>query len=201
MARGRHSNLRDCAATKTKLNISVSPSTFRNLEQIAKQLKLSKSDLIEKIAKGEIDIASVDNRENLSLKNNFPVAITEREPPTIEQTELGDRSISNNVISQEAYEQQQRQLTFYQTQIERLNREIHQQQAKLLLQDNQSQSFQQELSTKEQQIDELEEQLKQIKQAETNQNNWLGNLLLIFLLIVLAVLLIRFYYFGTIILN
>jgi chromosome segregation ATPase len=200
MARRRHSNLRDSAVTKTKLNISVSPSTFRNLEQIAKQLKLSQSNLIEKIAKGEIAIAAVGAKENINLE------IKSRE---IEQTERTSSSSSQssqikskNLVDREVYSQLQRQLLSYQTKIEQLNQQLAQQEAKLKKQHNQFQSLQQELSTKNQQISQLEEQLKQIDRERNSQsNNLISNVLLLLVLMALVALLVKSYYLSTIVLN
>ncbi|GAB4232542.1 MAG: hypothetical protein Kow0049_15460 [Stanieria sp.] len=200
MARGRHSNSRDSAVTKTKLNIPVSPGTFRNLGQIAKQLKLSQSNLIEKIAKGELTIAAVEAKEKINL---------ETESRTIDQAESlsssssqSSQTKSENLVDREAYFQLQRQFSVYQTQVEQLNQQLAQQEAKLEKQQNQSQSLQQELSAKNQQISQLEEQLKQIDRERNSQsNNLISNVLLLLVLMALVALLVKSYYLSTIILN
>ncbi|AFZ37348.1 hypothetical protein Sta7437_3864 [Stanieria cyanosphaera PCC 7437] len=189
MARGRRRNSRDSAVTKTKLNIPVSPSTFRNLEQIAKQLKLSQSNLIEKIAKGEITIAAVEAKENINFDTESK-ASNQAENLSFSSCQSSQIQ-SENVVDQEAYSQLQRQLLSYQTQIEQLKQ-----------QNNQFQSLQQELSAKNQQISQLEEQLKQIILERNNQsNNLISNVLLSLALIALVALLIKSYYFSTIVLN
>lgn len=200
MARRRHSNLRDSAVTKTKLNIPVSPSTFHNLKQVAKQLKLSQSNLIEKIAKGEFTIAAVEAQEKINLETESK-AINRAESLSSSSSQSSQIE-SENLVDQETYSQLQRQLTSYQTQVEQLNQQLAQQKAKLEKQHNQSQSLQQELSAKNQQISQLEEQLKQIEPERNSQsNNLISNLLLLLILIALVVLLVKSYYLSTIILN
>ncbi|BAU66752.1 hypothetical protein STA3757_41570 [Stanieria sp. NIES-3757] len=200
MARGRRSNSRNSAVTKTKLNIPVSPSTFRNLEQIAKQLNLSQSNLIEKIAKGEFTIAAVEAKEKINLETESR-AIERAESLSFSSSQSSQIE-SENLVERETYSQLQRQLTSYQTQVEQLKQQLAQQEAKLEKQHNQSQSLQQELSAKNQQISQLEEQLKQIEPEKNSQsNNLISNVLLLLILIALVDLLIKSYYLSTIILN
>lgn len=216
MAEKRLRNSSKYSANKSRFGISLTPSAFHCLSEIAKDKKLSKSQLVEGIVKGTIAIAS-SSTEQVSESNKDSVS----------------REVYESLKKE--YEQQERAIADLREQLSQQLRAKEGEIAKLLSQQERSaeqlqgnnQSLQQQISTKEAQIEELRKNYKSLEQKfeeqtrivsnlekqlseqkasvaeraeKSKSSNW-GIILFLILLIFFAALLLGYYYTHTTALN
>jgi DNA repair ATPase RecN len=178
MVRKRHSKLHESVTSKSKLSITVTPTTWQNLTQIARKVKLSKSALVEGVAKGKIAVASTKANLQIDIDpgsgvfnqiNGFSITPQETELPSTEQ--------AIETISAEADRAWQNQLAEKNNLIEELHQQLQEQTFQLEQQNQNSQSWQQQFKAKDEQIQEqsslihqLRQQLQE-KQSQLEQQN------------------------------
>jgi chromosome segregation ATPase len=189
MLRKRRSRLHESVTSKSKPTITVTPTTWQNLTQIANKVKLSKSALVEGVAKGKIAIAS--NQANIKIDldrvsgtfnqiNGFAFVPNNN---TSQKSKSFSINQATETISLEAYQALQTQLTEKNNLIEELRQKLQGYTIQLEQQNQTFQSWQQELKVKDEQIQEqsslinrlkqqLEEQASQLKQQNQNFQSW-----------------------------
>jgi chromosome segregation ATPase len=184
MVRKRHSKLHESVTSKSKPNITVTPTTWQNLTQIARKVKLSKSALVEGVAKGKIAIASTQANLQIDIDrvsgvfnqiNGFSI--------TPQDTELHSTEQATETISLQAYRALQNQLAEKNNLIDDLRRQLQEQTSQLQRENQNSQSWQQQLKAKDEQIQEqnslinqlrqqLQERQSQLEQENQNSQSW-----------------------------
>ncbi|MGL5881378.1 MAG: hypothetical protein ACRC2V_26910, partial [Xenococcaceae cyanobacterium] len=159
MVKRRRKTITKSATNKTSNEIKLPPTAIQNLSQIAKEAGLSKSELVEGVVKGEIAIDAPSADTLITIE---PIEETaEQALPSEETSAVVDRSSHTpKEISDRQLEQQNR---FLQTQLQQktnliasLEKQLTERQAQQV--ENQ-QKFQQQLSDRDGQKEQLQKQL------------------------------------------
>ncbi|MBE9168374.1 hypothetical protein IQ238_12920 [Pleurocapsales cyanobacterium LEGE 06147] len=208
MVRKRYSKLHESVTSKSKPSITVTPTTLQNLTQIARKVRLSRSALIEGVAKGKIAIASTKANIQIDVDkvsgifnhiNGFSIAPQE--------TELHSTEQGTETISAEAYQALQNQLAEKHDLIEDLRQQLQEKQSQLEQQNQNSQSWQQQIKAKDEQIQEQGSLINQLRQesgeqltesdniqTEKNKSNVRITIFVFILFAIMVTFLLKYYY-------
>jgi DNA repair exonuclease SbcCD ATPase subunit len=151
--------------SKTKLGVSLTPTGSDLLDQIAKKAELSKSELVDHIARGEIAIASPSAEKTVTLETDPEAASQQqttinvasgKQPP--QNQSLGAQDSST--VTQQAYETLKQELEQKANLLSDLENQLAQQKSQ---QGESNQALEQELEQKADLVSDLENQLAQQK--------------------------------------
>ncbi|TAG93706.1 MAG: ribbon-helix-helix protein, CopG family, partial [Oscillatoriales cyanobacterium] len=173
--------------SKVKVGLSLTPSSADRLNAIARKLGISRSELLERLAKGALDISKDKSQVSVTWKKGEETAVdtAELEGETAEESDINDAitaetlldsvSVQSNPL-EASYESLQQQLSEGESAIAELQQQLaDKQNLEAQLQETVSkssyESLQQQLSEGESAIAELQQQLadKQTLEAQLQE--------------------------------
>ncbi|WP_293314220.1 ribbon-helix-helix protein, CopG family [Microcoleus sp. PH2017_08_TRC_O_A] len=173
--------------SKVKVGLSLTPSSADRLNAIARKLGISRSELLERLAKGALDISKDKSQVSVTWKKGEETAVdtAELEGETAEESDINDAitaetlldsvSVQSNPL-EASYESLQQQLSEGESAIAELQQQLaDKQNLEGQLQETVSkssyESLQQQLSERESAIAELQQQLadKQTLEAQLQE--------------------------------
>src|SRR4028118_2075964 len=169
--------------SKVKVGLSLTSSSAARLNRIAQKLGISRSELLERLAKGALDISKDKTEVTVTWKKGeeTQVEAPDLQGETAEESEINDavtaETLSDSVSVkpnplQESYESLQQQLSERESSIESLQQQLatEKQNLQSQLQETVAKSsyetLQQQLSERESSIESLQQQVAAKEQRE-----------------------------------
>ena len=172
--------------TKVKVGLSLTPSSADRLNLIARKLGISRSELLERLAQGALDISSDKSKVSVTWEKGEETEVepAQLEGETVEEIEINDAvtaEIPSSKVSvqpnplQASYESLQNQLTERESSIAQLQQQLATEQQNLASQlaetvtKSSYESLQNQLSERESSIVQLQQQLATEQQNLASQ--------------------------------
>ena len=172
--------------TKVKVGLSLTPSSADRLNLIARKLGISRSELLERLAQGALDISSDKSKVSVTWEKGEETEVepAQLEGETVEEIEINDAvtaEIPSSKVSvqpnplQASYESLQHQLTERESLIAQLQQQLATEQQNLASQlaetvtKSSYESLQNQLSERESSIVQLQQQLATEQQNLASQ--------------------------------
>jgi chromosome segregation ATPase len=169
--------------SKVKVGLSLSSYSAARLNAIARKLGISRSELLERLAKGALDISSDKTEVTVTWKKGeeTEVETADLQRETAEESEINDVRTAETLLDsvkvqpnplQESYEALQQQLAERESSIESLQQQLatEKQNLESQLQETVAKSsyetLQQQLSERESSIESLQQQVAEREQRE-----------------------------------
>ena len=167
--------------SKTKLGVSLTPTGSDLLDQIAKKAELSKSELVDHIARGEIAIASPSAEKTVTLETDPEAASQQqttinvasgKQPP--QNQSLGAQDSST--VTQQAYETLKQELEQKADLVSDLENQLAQQKSLAAQNADSYQALKRESEQQANQISALQQQIADLQRlatiGEAQLNKW-----------------------------
>ena len=164
MVRKRRRDSTKSSVSKSKLGITLTSGALETLSKIAKETGLSKSELVESVAKGSIAIASNSANTTITLDTG-PENGTKISVVNGDKQSQGD---SPTVLAED-YDTLKQQAGEMSNLVEQLKQQLAEQKSLASEKASSSQELQQQLSEKDNQISELQNQLSE-EQSNLSQS-------------------------------
>src|SRR4028119_2296286 len=172
--------------SKVKVGLSLTSSSAARLNRIAQKLGISRSELLERLAKGALDISSDKTEVTVTWKKGeeTEVEAADLQGETAEESEINDARTAETLLDsvkvkpnplQESYEALQQQLSERESSIASLQQQLATEKQNLESQLQETvpkssyESLQQQLSERESSIESLQQQLATEKQNLESQ--------------------------------
>ena len=172
--------------SKVKVGLSLTPSSADRLNSIARKLGISRSELLERLAQGALDISSDKSKVSVTWEKGEETEVepAQLEGETVEEIEINDAvtaEIPSSKVSvqpnplQTSYESLQHQLTERESSIVQLQQQLATEQQNLASQlaetvtKSSYESLQNQLSERESSIAQLQQQLATEQQNLASQ--------------------------------
>ena len=172
--------------TKVKVGLSLTPSSADRLNSIARKLEISRSELLERLAQGALDISSDKSKVSVTWEKGEETEVepAQLEGETVEEIEINDAvtaEIPSSKVSvqpnplQASYESLQHQLTERESLIAQLQQQLATEQQNLASQlaetvtKSSYESLQHQLTERESSIVQLQQQLATEQQNLVSQ--------------------------------
>ena len=153
---------------KSKLGISLTPTGINLLGQIAKEAGLSKSELLERVARGSIAIASDTANQTIAVESANEQSSPEPQRPKLKIELVAEEQPNNSTVPKDQkYESLQQEAQQQAEQIKELQNKLEQQLASTPPEDEE-QLVQRQLEEKNTLIAQLKNQLTE-QQSTYNQ--------------------------------
>ena len=172
--------------SKVKVGLSLTSSSAARLNTIARKLGISRSELLERLAKGNLDISSDKTEVTVTWKKGeeTEVEAADLQGETAEEGEINDARTAETLLDsvkvkpnplQESYEALQQQLAERESSIESLQQQLAEKQnLESQLQEavakSSYESLQHELAEKSSAIGDLQVQLSKLQYLENQLN-------------------------------
>ena len=172
--------------SKVKVGLSLTPSSADRLNSIARKLGISRSELLERLAQGALDISSDKSEVSVTWKKGEETEVepAQLEGETAEESEINDAVTAETLSSQvsvqpnplqASYESLQQQLSERESSIAQLQQQLATEQQNLASQlaetvtKSSYESLQQQLTERESSIAQLQQQLATEQQNLASQ--------------------------------
>jgi DNA repair exonuclease SbcCD ATPase subunit len=168
--------------SKVKVGLSLTSSSAARLNRIAQKLGISRSELLERLAKGALDISSDKTEVTVTWKKGeeTEVEAADLQGETAEESEIKDARTAETLLDsvkvqpnlrQESYEALQQQLAERESSIESLQQQVAEKQnLESQLQEtvpkSSYESLQQQLAERESSIESLQQQVAEKQNLE-----------------------------------
>ncbi len=169
--------------SKVKVGLSLTPSSADRLNSIARKLGISRSELLERLAQGALDISSDKSEVSVTWKKGEETEVepAQLEGETAEESEINDAVTAESLSSkvsvqpnplQASYESLQQQLSEGESLIAKLQQQLATEQQNLASQlaetvsKSSYEALQQQLSEGESSIAQLQQQLAETEHRE-----------------------------------
>src|SRR4028119_72718 len=169
--------------SKVKVGLSLTSSSADRLNRIARKLGISRSELLERLAKGALDISSDKTEVTVTWKKGeeTEVEAADLQEETAEESEINHARTAETLLDsvkvkpnplQESYEALQQQLAERESSIESLQQQLAekqnlQSQLQETVPKSSYESLQQELAERESSIESLQQQLAEKQNLES----------------------------------